>query len=259
MRYCHQKILYKTLSTKRDDYNAYKFSFNINATRGQMSKVKGVFPTTVKTQRSNHQARDRERIQLPACRGRHTAPLRPWRPTCTWSDWGPRGRRRWSTQPSRWRSRPTAPSLAVLSSAFPSSTHTHRYCPKLFEKRPRRRRSRRTHSWPQRIIVQPYLPGGVNVHARLTSDSLDPPTHHPKWQLDWFSRFCTADATLYLYVTLRRSFSQIFVHRPSNARLPRPARTTILNGIWIESAVFRQNTLDTKEPTGRLHYLCDAA
>ena len=45
-----------------------------------------------------------------------------------------------------------------------------------------------------RIIVQPYLPGGatIHVHPRLLVRT---PIHHPKRQLNIFSRFCTADAT----------------------------------------------------------------
>jgi len=53
--------------------------------------------------------------------------------------------------------------------------------------------------------VQLYLPGGANVHVNLIHDSLGPPTHHPKWPLNWFSHFCMDDATFILYITFHSS------------------------------------------------------
>ena len=69
----------------------------------------------------------------------------------------------------------------------------------------------------------------------------------PKWQIDQFSRFCTAHARKSLYFTIGDPFPKIVPSHGgsgplSNWWLLGPVRAHNPNGIWISSAVFAQMT-----------------
>jgi len=86
---------------------------------------------------------------------------------------------------------------------------------------------------------------------------LAPPSPHPKWLIDRFSRFCTYDRRMSLYFTMGRPFPLKIAPShglPSNTWFPWPTQVLNPNGIYISSAVFAGLTSVTDRPTDRPRY-----